>query len=142
MGQTVPMVAHMARPTKLTPELQAEFAACIEQGDSIEQACDIVGIDHSTFYDWQQKAGAGSEDHAKFSEAHKRAEALYVRACIADMRHAEISGDKVLPWQRLAWLVERKRKEWRMPKEPVVSAVSLVTPEVMAELRRAEEDGT
>lgn len=136
------MVAHMARPTKLTEALQAEFVACIEQGDSIEMACDIVGIARSTFYDWLQQAEAGSEEHAKFSDSHKKAEALYVRDCIKDMRQAEVVGDKVLPWQRLAWLVERKRPEWRMPKEAPVSAVSLVTPEVMAELRRASEEAS
>ena len=126
------------RPTKLTPELQAEFITGIQQGDSIDMACDIVGIHRDTFYGWMQRADEGSEEHLAFSYAYKRAEATYVRGCIADIRAAEVSGDKVLPWQRLAWLIERKRAEWRMPKEPAQTSVSLVTPEVMEQLKRLE----
>lgn len=136
----MPKVAHMARPTKLTPELTAEFVACIQHGDSIDMACNIVGIHRDTFYDWQRKGEEGSQEHADFSDAHKKAEALYVRECIKDIRQAEISGDKVLPWQRLAWLVERKRAEWRMPKDPPTNQLGLITPEVLAEVLKAGED--
>jgi len=51
----------MARPTKLTPELQTELVKVLQTGATIEDACTHVGIGKSTFYLWQA-IGQACED--------------------------------------------------------------------------------
>ena len=66
----------MARPTKLTPERQERLTEAIAQGMHYETACQIAGIDYSTFRKWMQR---GEEDTSglffEFFEAVTRAEA-------------------------------------------------------------------
>jgi IS30 family transposase len=46
---------NQGRPSKLTPELQAEIILLIKMGNFVEVVCETVGINKSTFYDWIKK---------------------------------------------------------------------------------------
>jgi hypothetical protein len=45
----------MARPSKLTPELQEAICALIEVGDAPEVAAGVNGVGRSTFFEWQSR---------------------------------------------------------------------------------------
>lgn len=111
------------RPTKLTPELQAEMVNIIRGGNYVETACAYVGLNKSTFYDWM-KRGARELDRVKknpkarvrkdeqiyveFSNAIKKAEAE------AEARDVLIIGKAAeTQWQAAAWRLERRLpKKW------------------------------
>jgi ABC-type nitrate/sulfonate/bicarbonate transport system substrate-binding protein len=64
------------RPSKLTPELQAEIILLLKTGNFVETACTTVGINKSTFYDWIKKGKKSNHPHNKyknFQEAVKKA---------------------------------------------------------------------
>jgi hypothetical protein len=46
----------MGRPTKLTPELQAQLVSIIEAGNYRSVACKAVGLHPDTFRKWMQKS--------------------------------------------------------------------------------------
>lgn len=54
------------RPSKLTSELQAEIILLLKAGNFVETACDIVGINKSTFYDWIKKGEKSNNPRNKF----------------------------------------------------------------------------
>lgn len=111
------------RPTKLTPELQAEMVNIIRGGNYVETACAYVGLNKSTFYDWM-KRGARELDRVKknpkarvrkdeqiyveFSNAIKKAEAeAEARDVLTIGKAAETQ------WQAAAWRLERRLpKKW------------------------------
>lgn len=113
----------IGRPTKLTPELQAEMVNIIRVGNYVETACAYVGLNKSTFYDWL-KRGARELDRIKqnpkarirkeeeifveFSNAIKKAEAE------AEARDVLIIGKAAeTQWQAAAWRLERRLpKKW------------------------------
>jgi transposase len=51
------------RPSKLTPELQAEIILLLKAGNFVETACNNVGINKSTFYDWIKKGEKSNHPH-------------------------------------------------------------------------------
>jgi transposase-like protein len=80
----------MARPTKLTPDVQQKIIERLQAGSTIKATCDSVGIAESSFYLWVAigEAHAKGETHAnmprkiterdtysEFSEAVTRAQA-------------------------------------------------------------------
>lgn len=108
----------IGRPTKLTPELQAEMVNIIRGGNYVETACAYVGLNKSTFYDWM-KRGAREIDRVKknpkarvrkdeqiyveFSNAIKKAEAeAEARDVLIIAKAAESQ------WQAAAWRLERR----------------------------------
>ena len=68
----------MARPTKLTPELQAEMVLIIRAGNYQVVACRHVGIPEKTFYEWMRRGERGWKIDEPFREF--RAEILKARA--------------------------------------------------------------
>ena len=108
----------LGRPTKLTPELQAEMVNIIRGGNYVETACAYVGLNKTTFYDWM-KRGAREMDRVKknpkarvrkeeqvyvdFSNAIKKAEAeAEARDVLIIAKAAESQ------WQAAAWRLERR----------------------------------
>lgn len=61
----------MARPTKLTPELQKQLVKAIETGNSIAEAAELCGIGERTVYDWKTRGEADDapEEFSQFSQA-------------------------------------------------------------------------
>ena len=86
----------MARPTKLTPELQAEMVKIIRAGNYQVVACRHVGIPEKTFYEWMRRGERGWKIDEPYREF--RAEILKARATaeiesVARIRAAARDGD-------------------------------------------------
>jgi len=65
----------MARPSKLTPQVQQRLVEAIRAGNYYEAACGFAGIHYSTFRNWMirgEKAKSGK--YKQFFEAIIRAE--------------------------------------------------------------------
>jgi hypothetical protein len=45
----------MARPSKLTEELQGKICELVEAGDAAEVAAGVCGVGRSTFFEWQSR---------------------------------------------------------------------------------------
>jgi transposase len=125
------------RPTKLTPELQAELCRLLEEGQHIQTACALVGLPISTFNDWVAR-GEGkhpklkaTKEFSEFSDAIKRARASAETVFVDRIKKAgeggailsvekttrlakdggEIVSEKIVysqpQWQADAWYLER-----------------------------------
>lgn len=96
------------RPTKLTPEMQAEICELLEDGCGRDDASESVGIHRATFYEWMAKGEDGDSIYADFADAIKRAESKCAARNVKIVRKAaEEEGN----WQAAAWWLERKRKK-------------------------------
>lgn len=100
----------MSRPTKLTPELQAEICGYIENGNTFTRACALSGISEPSFYLWkslgEKDIDSGKEtEYSEFLEAIKRAEEKFKAWNIQQIMNA---GKQSNHWQACAWLLERK----------------------------------
>lgn len=118
----------MARPTDLTPELQATVIEYIGHGCYVEIAAQAAGIHKATLYAWLKRGGKelkrlqkGKEPdpseaiYAEFNDAVKKAMAESESKAIQQIAFAGRQQ-----WQALAWYLERRFPErWRQrqPKE-------------------------
>lgn len=65
----------MARPSKLTPEVEKKIIDAIRLGNYYEAACAYAGISYTTFYRWMERGKqAKSGKYCKFCKAVKQAE--------------------------------------------------------------------
>ena len=111
----------MARPTKLTPELQEDILKIIRSGNYIETACAFVGINKSTFYDWLKRGAREKDRLEKNPRARiRKSEKIYVEfsnAVEKALAHAEIRDVAIIGkaaeenWKAAAWRLERKFPE-------------------------------
>jgi hypothetical protein len=98
----------MGRPTKLTPELQAELCRMLEDGCGRDDAAEAANIHRSTFYQWMADGEANPDSiFSDFSDAIKRAESICATRNARIIRVAAEEGN----WQAAAWWLERKRKK-------------------------------
>src|SRR5688500_14704222 len=66
----------MARPTKLTSEVQQRLVSAIASGNYLEPACAYAGIDYSTFRRWIERGEQAERGlYREFRDAIRRAEA-------------------------------------------------------------------
>ncbi|HXF72327.1 MAG TPA: hypothetical protein VNO79_06935 [Actinomycetota bacterium] len=70
----------MARPTKLSPEVQARICQAIRAGNYRETAARYAGIGISTFYAWLQRGERAAEELARLGELPRRALLAEARA--------------------------------------------------------------
>ena len=129
----------MARPSKLTPEVQENICNWLKLGYYQEDAAIMAGISPSTYYEWMKKGESqrvaleSGEDmlslpdtslpapedgtpevelvfpFMEFSEAVKKARAEAEGAHIRNIRKAADNG----VWQASAWFLERSHpKKW------------------------------
>jgi hypothetical protein len=63
----------MARPTKLTAQLQRQVVRELKTGVTVADTCAKVGIAQSTFYEWMKRGEADEEPFMEFAEAVSRA---------------------------------------------------------------------
>ena len=61
---------NQGRPSKLTPELQAEIILLLKVGNFVETTCGTVGINKSTFYDWMKKGENSNHPKNKYRKFH------------------------------------------------------------------------
>ena len=101
----------MGRPTKLTPEVQADLVQAIRLGATRELACDYVGISTTTLYRWLQQGDVAEDGpYREFRDAIKKAEGRGAVEALARIQTAAKDGS----WQAAAWLLER-RHGYRRP---------------------------
>jgi predicted transcriptional regulator len=144
----------VARPTKLTPEVQERILAAVRAGNYIEPSARSAGISPATFHRWiarGEKATSGI--YRDFYEAVKRAEADAEVHAVAVIRKEIADGD----WRAAAQFLERRFPDrWRRQQSIehegtqrlVVKTEDLADPELRKELRAltsrlagAREDG-
>ena len=94
----------MARPSKLTPEIQTAIVKRIERGNYPEIAAQAEGIAASTYYLWMQKGDAGEAPYSEFSEAVERARARAEVTWVEELATSDNTHDR-------KWLLERTRRE-------------------------------
>lgn len=69
----------MARPTKLTPDVQAKICTAIQAGNYIETASAFAGIGKTALYEWLKRGGDELARVAKSGRLRVRVgEAIYV----------------------------------------------------------------
>jgi hypothetical protein len=106
---------NQGRPSKLTPELQAEIILLIKMGNFVEVACETVGINKSTFYDWMKKGKNSNHPknkYRKFQEAVEQAMAWSEARDVAII--TKLSKEN---WRAAAFRLERKYpKKWGKKK--------------------------
>lgn len=117
----------MARPSKLTPELQDKLVEVFRIGQtSIEDACAYVGIGTTTYHRWMQ-------ENREFRDVIQKARAEAVVGYLAVIRKAANSGQ----WQAAAWWLERVLPAQYGRK----SQVEVLTPDVIErEIARLEAE--
>ena len=100
----------MARPSKLTPEVQETIVKAIGLGASYADAAHAAGVSYETFNEWM-KAGATAKTgrFLQFSEAVRKEEADAALRHLAVINNAAAKGD----WKAsLEWLRRRRRQDW------------------------------
>ena len=99
----------MARPTKLTPEVQRKICDAVSGGNFRNVAARWAGVPLSTFWHWCQQGKAATKGRKRefweaLLEAEKAAEiravALIMKAAQDDAKHAQ--------W----WLERKHHKRW------------------------------
>jgi len=100
----------MARPTKLTSELQDRILKAVRAGNYAEAAARSCGIGVSTYYRWLQRGTLEPTGiYAEFTEAIRRAEAEAEVHAVVILRRA-MGQD----WRAaLAYLERRHPGRWR-----------------------------
>ena len=126
----------MARKSKLTPWRHRRIIGYIKNGVPNVHACQLVGIDESTFYKWLKRAVPTEENpqpearYIQFFQSVKKAEAGFIESNLGVIRraateptvivreHVRKVGDKTTKeitketrpptWAPAAWLLERR----------------------------------
>ena len=94
----------MARPTKLTPELQGKICEILSKGNSITTACQSVGISDTTFRRWKEQGDKEPDSvHGEFVEAMQKAESDAKQALLAHVQDAAPQH-----WQAAMTILERR----------------------------------
>jgi hypothetical protein len=95
----------VARPTKLTPELQAAYLDALKRSWYLETAADLAGIDRGTVRRWIKRGRRERRGcYHEFCTTVKKAAAERLAAAIGRIEAAE-------EWQASAWLLERNAPE-------------------------------
>jgi len=122
-------MAKLGRKCKLTPELQSKICKYIEDGNYAIHACQAVGINATTFYDWVKRGDidiTNGKDSifSNFVNTLKEAEAKAIVTHVENIRQTAISGE----WTASAWFLERKYPDLfgKRTVEPVVENKILI----------------
>jgi transposase len=95
----------MARPTKLTPEVQKKIVEAIGLGSTYKLSAQYGGISYDTFNDWMKRGEqAKSGKFLQFFEAVKAAEGRAAVGWLAKIEIAANDGN----WTAAAWKLERR----------------------------------
>lgn len=118
----------MARPSKLTPEVQTLVVEMLQAGNFIETAAAAAGIDRDTIRQWLKRgARAKSGKFRRFRDEVVKAMAESEAGLIALVGNAAIGGDGVRgQWQAAAWLLERKFPEKYARRQKIEAKVTQI----------------
>lgn len=136
----------MARPSKLTPDVQADIVAAIRAGNYMETAASFAGINKDTLFAWLKRGKRDkSGPYRDFSDAVSRALAEAETSALASIEQAASGGTVVAKttvitetvtksgttthktvttetyqppqWQAAAWRLERRFPDrWALAK--------------------------
>ncbi len=95
----------MARPSKLTQEVQEKIMQAVQAGNYLDTAANYAGVDGSTMRRWVQKGEAPNapEPYRTFCTSLKSARAAAEVRSVALIQQAAGGGT----WQAAAWYLER-----------------------------------
>lgn len=95
----------MARPSKLTKEVQEKIMQAVQAGNYLDTAANYAGVDGSTMRRWVQKGEAPNapEPYRTFCTSLKSARAAAEVRSVALIQQAAGGGT----WQAAAWYLER-----------------------------------
>lgn len=101
----------MARPTSLTPTVQAAIVEAIEAGNYRSTAATAAGVHRNRMAEWEKRGETGEEPYASFAAALQQAEAKAEIKLLDEIRNAKpavagINGADL--WQAKAWIMERR----------------------------------
>ena len=91
------------RPTKCTPELTEKICEYLASGCYVCTACDLCGIDQSTYHRWRERGENGEEPYCEFVKAIKDAEARAEARAVALVQKAMVDD-----WKAAMTWMERK----------------------------------
>ncbi len=97
----------MARPSKLTTEVQERIVSALRAGNYQDTAASYAGISAKTFYEWMNRGKSddpAEEIYSEFREAVLKAKADAEIRDVALIDRAANDGS----WQAAAWKLERK----------------------------------
>jgi hypothetical protein len=95
--------SYMPRPTKCTPELTERICEYLASGCYVCTACDLCGIDQSTYHRWRERGENGEEPYCEFVKAIKDAEARAEAHAVALVQKAMVDD-----WKAAMTWMERK----------------------------------
>jgi transposase len=148
----------MARPSKLTDEVEARICDALRLGYPHEAAAAAAGITARTYYSWKSKGEKGDGDrYVQFLHAAKKAEAEGEGALVLDVRKWAAKD-----WRAAMTLLERRWPErWARrimrpedgptehisvtfnipPPDPAAKGDDLVVNQVGADVESGDDDG-
>lgn len=147
----------MARPTKLTPDLQEKICQAIRAGNYLETAAAYAGISKKTLHEWMRRGRRETErvEKAEGRARVRKKEAPFVEflhsvekaLAEAEVRDVILIGKAAeVNWQAAAWRLERKfpdrwgRRERQRPEERETGAKVVIIND-KDEMRKAMGDG-
>lgn len=136
----------MAKPTRLTPDVQTQICNYCAAGAPLPYACSAAGIPWPTCKVWLKRGRAGEQPYAAFVAAWQRAKAAWVAGSVLRVTKA---ADK--DWRAAAWLLERRVAEFQPRAKhqmehsgpgggPIEVAPPIPRREAMEELRKLMAD--
>jgi hypothetical protein len=110
----------MARPTKLTPEVEERLVHAISEGATYKDACACAGISFQTFLNWKKRAqraveqvgerdGEPEETADQFVEFFDHVKRAKGEAAVGWL--AMIGKAARRDWKAAAWMLERRYPE-------------------------------
>lgn len=137
----------MARPSKLTPNIQDRIVIVLENAGTRSLAAKAAGVDPVTLKRWTRWGEAGKAPYAAFSQAVRMAEgkaeasllACVVKAAPANWRAAAWILERRWPkaWGRRDFEAERARQAARLEAKNALDAIPLEELTAMVEAERA-----
>jgi len=97
----------MARPTKLTPEVEEKIIGYIRGGNYIEAAAAAAGINKVTLYRWLKRGAPGNEKQDRKGIYREFSNAVE-KACAEAQIIATYTIRNDGSWQSKAWWLERR----------------------------------
>ena len=103
MAKRTPTGRSVGRPTKCTPKTVKAIVDALSIGATRKLACEVVGLDNSTFCDWLNQK-------PEFAKIVSEAEGLAGMRALRNIQRVAL-GTKDQPgqWTASAWLLERTR---------------------------------
>jgi hypothetical protein len=90
----------LGRRTILDGNLTKRICGLLADANSIKTACEAVGIDESTFYDWIQKGEQGQKPYADFAKRTSRARGKAKQRLVKT-----IVSQSPKDWKAAAWIL-------------------------------------